>query len=76
MALWEFKKGAALTGVCDADVEAIPECQVGFLAHPCAATNLLPPVTALLCSIFMGRSRSLMGNLIGNLTGKLMKGNS
>ena len=29
MALWEYKGGAALTSVCDADVETIPECQVG-----------------------------------------------
>ena len=33
MALWEYKKGAALTGWCDADVEAIPNCQTA-LANP------------------------------------------
>ena len=33
MALWEYKKGAALTGWCDADVEAIPNCQTA-VANP------------------------------------------
>ena len=33
MALWEYKKGAALTGWCDADVEAIPDCQTA-VANP------------------------------------------
>lgn len=33
MALWEYKKGAALTGWCDADVDAIPECQTA-VANP------------------------------------------
>lgn len=33
MALWEYKKGAALTGWCDADVDAIPNCQTA-VANP------------------------------------------
>ncbi|BDA41257.1 probable Golgi apparatus protein 1 [Coccomyxa sp. Obi] len=33
MALWEYKKGAALTGVCDADVAEIPSCQTA-VANP------------------------------------------
>ena len=33
MALWEYKKGAALTGWCDADVDAIPTCQTA-VANP------------------------------------------